>query len=70
MALLQKLLFQKDKIKNVNKSEGISIIEERIELMQKLYNKKDINIRFENIIDRKGNIEGVMVLIVLSIINN
>jgi ligand-binding sensor domain-containing protein len=63
-------LSQKDKIKKGNKSEGISIIEERIELMQKLYNKKDINIRFENIIDRKGDIEGVMVLIVLSIINN
>jgi len=63
-------LSQKNKIKKENKSEGISIIEERIELMQKLYNKKDININFENIIDRDGNIEGVLVLIILSIIEN
>lgn len=58
-------------IKNQNhKSVGISIIEERIEIMKKLYNKKDININIENLVNMYGETEGVLVIITLAIIEN
>ncbi len=60
----------KEKRTNDNeKGDGLSIINDRIEIMKKIHKNKDISIHFENLSDMYGQIEGVLVVITLYIKN-
>ncbi len=60
---------QAEKSNDNESGDGISIIRERIEIMKKIHNDKDISIHFENLINMYGQIEGVLVIITLYIKN-